>query len=679
MDATEEISFFIQTLCSKIHLSRSPAEAEDHTILKDIQKKVTTNHSHAHPHLLSNIPTFQETFIGRVNDLQKLQAALKGDNTVVLMNGMGGIGKTTLAMHLIQEGRQEYDHIAWIEQVGDFTTSVLSTSLLLKNLSIENLSGDPQNDVLRVFHELSNISGRCLLVLDNADEGLLPYKRFLAAHWQVLITSRHELGFPNTIYLGFLTEAEALELFFEHYRREQNNELAMDIIIAVDLHTLTVEILAKTAQRQRIGLEELKNLLAEKGLDFGKDSSITTAHSKEEKIKKVFGYLQKVFAISEADFTENEIWLLKQFVALPPVFHKYELLESLLVEDGDKDKLIDALAGLKEKGWLIFGEEEDVYKMHIVVQELMLNELTIVFDQYIRLVKIIANELWIEQETGNVLDNRNWVSYGTHLSSIFWDQEAKELISLYDNLRFIFQEFGLYDIAVEFGEKALKISKDNFEDNYSDRIACLHNLANVYIKQKKIHLAVSTYETAFDQAEKVFEKKHPTLIAIKSGLGIAYRNLYDALKDNNILIKARKHSEEALSLAVKVYGENSIITAKFKSNLALIYVVLGDLDGAFKLQSNAIEVGLKKLGDDHLTILRWKRNLGDIELKKCNFQKALLLFEKAYDGIKRNYNENHPYLKEIKIFINYAIQKGAEAGDPDLQKRWAEIQKEQEE
>ncbi|MEZ4932154.1 MAG: hypothetical protein R2788_08565 [Saprospiraceae bacterium] len=64
----------------------------------------------------------------------------------------------------------------------------------------------------------------------------------------------------------------------------------------------------------------------------------------------MFGYLQKVFAISEADFTENEIWLLKQFVALPfPIFHSYGA--GIAFGGGwGKDKLLDGLAGLKRRG-----------------------------------------------------------------------------------------------------------------------------------------------------------------------------------------------------------------------------------------------------------------------------------------------------------------------------------------
>ncbi|MEZ4932153.1 MAG: hypothetical protein R2788_08560 [Saprospiraceae bacterium] len=92
----------------------------------------------------------------------------------------------------------------------------------------------------RVFHELSNISGRCLMVLDNADE-----KDYCPTNVFCLRTGRYlsHLGtswdFEHHLP-RFLTEGEALELFFEHCKREQHDELAMAIINAVDLHTLTV-------------------------------------------------------------------------------------------------------------------------------------------------------------------------------------------------------------------------------------------------------------------------------------------------------------------------------------------------------------------------------------------------------------------------------------------------------
>ena len=45
---------------------------------------------------------------------------------------MGGIGKTTTAIAFANKYKEEYRHIAWVEQVEDFVTSLTTNTVLTR-------------------------------------------------------------------------------------------------------------------------------------------------------------------------------------------------------------------------------------------------------------------------------------------------------------------------------------------------------------------------------------------------------------------------------------------------------------------------------------------------------------------------------------------------------------------
>lgn len=127
---------------------------------------------------LTALPSLEDTIIGREKDLQKLQETLNTSQRVVLMNGMGGIGKTTTAIAYANQYKHQYTHLAWVEQLEDIITAFSSHSLLVKNLGIE-LSKDPIADTQLILNRLSNLGGKSLLIIDNATEQLKAFKDYL--------------------------------------------------------------------------------------------------------------------------------------------------------------------------------------------------------------------------------------------------------------------------------------------------------------------------------------------------------------------------------------------------------------------------------------------------------------------------------------------------------------------
>lgn len=130
--------------------------------------------------------------VGREQQLQAIDEHLK-QHQLLLLHGIGGIGKTTLAKAYISRTYDLYDHIAYVEIVGSIADSLL---IQLGNSHDINLNFDsklePEERFSALIETLRHIP-RLLLVLDNANdaEDLRNRKKQLASlKATVLITGR---------------------------------------------------------------------------------------------------------------------------------------------------------------------------------------------------------------------------------------------------------------------------------------------------------------------------------------------------------------------------------------------------------------------------------------------------------------------------------------------------------
>jgi hypothetical protein len=168
-------------------------------------------------------------FVGRDVDLVRLHASLSGPGPVGIrpagLTGMGGIGKTQLAVEYVHRHRRDYpDGIFWIDAAGPHAEGFarLATDPRLGWTE----SNRPRDEQIRAaFVELNRRPG-ALLVLDNLldpatlAEGVITgcTPEDLACHL-LFTTRRHDLGrFPG-VEVSVLAEDAALRLLLRHPSR----------------------------------------------------------------------------------------------------------------------------------------------------------------------------------------------------------------------------------------------------------------------------------------------------------------------------------------------------------------------------------------------------------------------------------------------------------------------------
>jgi hypothetical protein len=158
------------------------------------------------------VPLRNPYFVGREAMLGRLHADLAGGSTmpVQALHGLGGVGKTQLAIEYAYRYADEYDLIGWVAagQPGLIADQVAA---LASALGV-SADGDTPATVARVLAALRQ-RDRWLLVFDNAEQPkhLLP---FLPGGGHVVVTSSRSgwSALAATVDVDVMTRAEAAEL-----------------------------------------------------------------------------------------------------------------------------------------------------------------------------------------------------------------------------------------------------------------------------------------------------------------------------------------------------------------------------------------------------------------------------------------------------------------------------------
>ncbi|MBL4662749.1 MAG: TIR domain-containing protein, partial [Flavobacteriaceae bacterium] len=368
--------------------------------------------------LTLNFPKLRlDQVIGRSADVEDLHKRLFDNKQVVLMNGMGGIGKTTVAEVYVTQNLGCYKHIVWVSQLSDdFSNDLINSRGLLSNLHITKQDKNLDQLFDELLLALKNIpDGPCLMVIDNATSTLSKLHKLLPGQpkWHILVTSRERISHFDVKELGFLSETDAVSLFKKHYKKHKIDDNAIkEIVKNLDYHTLTIEILAKTAQHQNKSPEAINKAVEE---DMAAD--IAVDHS-SEKIEKITSYLCSIFKLSNLD--DDERWLLTQFACLPPEFHTEEQSKELIQPDKVKEPIIaKLLSNLVNNGWLLYNASNESYKLHRILSDVIGASISKVFDTVEPLITCITNNLSIDQTKDNPVDKFIWVPYGNAILKQF--------------------------------------------------------------------------------------------------------------------------------------------------------------------------------------------------------------------------------------------------------------------
>jgi predicted ATPase len=142
-----------------------------------------------------NIPLQLTSFVGRRTELTQLKELLSTVRLVTL-TGIGGVGKTRLALRAATEVRHSFADGVWLTELGELRDGSLLVDVVAAGLGLRDDSGRPLLDRLIEFLRPRSV----LLVLDNCEQmvdavaGLTDTLLKACPQLHILATSRERLG-----------------------------------------------------------------------------------------------------------------------------------------------------------------------------------------------------------------------------------------------------------------------------------------------------------------------------------------------------------------------------------------------------------------------------------------------------------------------------------------------------
>ncbi len=656
------------------------------------------------PHELNIIPSPGAEFIGREEDLKRLEDQLQSSSKVVLMNGLGGIGKTTLAKIFVQRKKSSYSHILWIDSAKQgndlpegglqtsFTDIVAHQHLFFTNLKIPfNLEEEDSSQRFSlIMNALRNLPGKNLMVIDNADQELarpeIRHALPVPPNWQVLITSRQRLTGYSILPLDKLQPSEARELFLFYYPYPSNSKAIEKLLEAIDYHTLTIELFAKTLKEHygAISVEQLSEKVRARELnDPDLQRKIETEHSGEE--TEVFLHLMLLFDLSGLSVRETS--LLKQFTLLPPqLYEVHEQLAQWLQKNEPEERKTfnEAISSLIRKGWL--QEVGNKVGVHRLVQEISYQS-KLEWEEALPLVDSLISKLRLSLE-----NSPSKALYSVTLAEKalekcikqFPDYEKVRMLKV--NLHFAYRDMGSYSQALIIIDNLLKEyeaikHQENFIlclvykgilfkelGRYEEAISTLvptlpyleHNeyllvgalsaLGLAHRSLKQLEAARYFLELTLENCKRSYGDRHPIVSTSLSNLSTAYRDLQDYPKVKELLL-------EAISIDEEHYPRDHPAVMARRNNYALSLSDIGSHKEAAEIFESMIEFNTNYYGENHPLVAVNQANLGLEYMKLGLYEKAKPLFEKSLEIGEKIMGEDHDKIIDrrnslIDIYFN---------------------------
>lgn len=202
--------------------SESPVVKEDNPAPAARDIKITHIHQSqsSTPNPLFQLPPPPSEFTGREKELAELRRGLKDGALICGAQGMGGVGKTALALKLAEELKPRYPDAQFYLDLRGASSEPLPATRAMEHVirayhPAAKLPDDP-DALSALFH--STLEGkRALLLWDNVKDAAQVAPLRPPATCLMLVTSRRHFAFQGlrSIDLDQMTEEEACELLLK--------------------------------------------------------------------------------------------------------------------------------------------------------------------------------------------------------------------------------------------------------------------------------------------------------------------------------------------------------------------------------------------------------------------------------------------------------------------------------
>ncbi|GJF32570.1 hypothetical protein KNE206_52700 [Kitasatospora sp. NE20-6] len=618
---------------------------------------MTNVHSVTAPSGLSNLPSMATPVVGRDDELRKLDTVMAHPGRVAVLSGLGGIGKSTLA--LAHASRRSGTGPTWWMSANSPSALDAGLAALAVALQPALATALPMEAAAARAVQWLVEHEDWLLVLDDVTDAADVEPLLARLHGKgggTIVTSRLAHGWHRfatmVIRLDALTPEAAVTLFAGMLESRSGNvhtaERAELRELAADLGCLPLALTMAGAYLIETGMTaaQYRYLLAERFNDFAEGS--IRAESSAQTVAEVFGR-----ALAAVAHVPQALPLLRVLS-----WYSHEAVPIALLQAADErspGQTSSALGALSAHSLVHL--TEDTVSVHRLVQTLVR---TVDDRDPLRQPADIEAALasatrLLDQYAPAVHNPRGWSKWQSLLPHIIALADRSTPHSDTPVTAHLLNQTGLF--LCEQGDPVgalsfLGRSHAGYQRTVgeADRatLAALGNLAGAYQMAGRIDEAVDLFHRALETGARFLGQEHPTTLAILAALA-------GALLARGGTASAVEMLERAMAAHEQTLGPDDEESLTVAGNLAYAYQVTGEPERAIPLLERILFRSIRLLGDEHPATLTSRHNLAGAHHAAGHLDSALPLLEQNLQHRIRVLGGDHPETLRSRNSLAYAL------------------------
>ncbi|CCK30152.1 hypothetical protein BN159_5773 [Streptomyces davaonensis JCM 4913] len=652
------------------------------------QRPVERDPNRVGPAVWGNVPPRNAAFTGREQLLEELRESLSSGTAAVLpqaLHGMGGVGKSQLALEYVYRYASQYDLVWWIpaEQRSLIRQAFMELADRL------GLSNAPALAVPAVLNALrtGNPYGDWLLVFDNAD-GPEAVQDFIPSRFEggpagaVIVTSRnpHWNVLARPVEVGLFGRQESVALL-----RRRTSDITDDEaeLLAEALGDLPLAVEQASVWRAETGMppKEYVRLLEETGAELMASSPPTQYGTS---IASAWGL--SLDRLQEQNPGALQLLQLCSHLApepIPRAFFTDRLGESVAPEldriVGDPLRFARAVREINRFSLARINYSANTIQLHRLVQAALRSRMT---DEENQRFRHGAHLLLARSLAGEPRNPRHWPTYATlfphvlasqapecadpwvrHLvqSLIEWlirsgnhnvavdlaqqvhsvwlskfDEHDTQTRTLGRFLRLALWRTGSYAEAADLGERLVaQWEVDDPEQELEEHLTVKAQTCDDLRVRGDFGGALELGKDIHARAERAFGPDDPFTLECVSNLAVC-------LRANGNLRPALNVDEDTWRLRVEILGAGDSLTLSSQAAVAWGLQELGRYREALQTYEEVVAQAQELYGESHPTTLRFVVQQAVALRRVGRFGEALQRTRLALDALTKSYGEQAP-------------------------------------
>lgn len=621
----------------------------------------------SYPEVWGQVPQRNMNFTGRETLLEELRTGLDTAVTAVLphaLHGLGGVGKTQVAIEYAYRNMSSYDIVWWIPadqpELVRSSLAALAPHLGLPPVSATGVQ-DAANAVLNALRRGKPYS-RWLLIFDNADQPEDVNQLIPRGPGHALVTSRNHRwqGIVDTIPVNVFSRAESVQFLAKRVPKAISSAAADQL--ADELGDLPLALEQAGALQAETGMpaQEYLELLQEHAREV-----LTESKPSEYPVPMTAAWRISVGKLSDANSAALELLRCCAFFGPEPI--PRDVFRHGLQEPGSK--LTEILASpiilarvirdIARFALATIDPSTRTIQVHRLIQALLRDDLSADDQAQFRHE---VHLLLASAAPADPYDETKWPRFAELVAHIAAPQVNRcqdpgvRKFAL-DMIGYLYRSAD-YPSARVFAERFLRQWTVDSGEDHPDVLVLRRYLGNVLRDQGEYQAANDMVGPALEQARHVFGPSHEVTLDLATSHGADLRALGE-------FAAAQELDEHSVRLSEEVFGPAAPETLRARDSLALDYGLMGEYVACRDLhQRTYLEQSQASVGVTKIDVLASWGGLSRAVRLAGDYNAARLLAEDAYEFGRQELGPDNPWTlwtgKELSISLRVSGESQAD-------------------